>query len=369
MTNEPKRGKLTKTLQGRCFFLTIPKTQGFTKASVLALLEKQEPDLQTYLISEESHKENECTHFHLYLTFNKRKQFSFSHFDYLCKHGNLQRVKSSANLLQYICKEDLEPLSNFNLIETKLSKKFQKNIIELIEQGYSVNSLFAVHGKALAHKPWLSVQRLAASYKEALKFKHKEDLALNPMQEISRELIESKLTPQELALFDSFEGYQQLIDVFNQIITKRYKQDHKDCCISIVGEPNIGKTYLIRELAQYLPIYNYPEDGWHRSYDNNLYSAIFWNEWKLSVHDMEDYLRLFEGDPVDLKVKGSKANKEDCPYIILVSNDGFKAHLRKRFRYCPAIGESYIRPFQVRIKQINFEKKPLGFLSKLFSKK
>lgn len=359
----------TKRCQGFAFFLTLAQVKPeITKQNCLELLlEHEKINLQHYIISEEIHTSdvNKGRHLHIYLRFRKRLILGFKHFDYLGCHGNLQNVRVHDNVINYIIKEDRSPLVNIDIHTVTFKGHLRETLIRLHNEGYQYHTIFALYK---AHLPIDKLTSIKNYLFELSKSDERERILNLPgMRYIDRPLIEKRLTPSELVLFDEFDGYKRLVDILNKISKLGYKQNHKDCCCSIVGFSNIGKTYVFNKLQDYLPIYRYPEDGWHLEYQNNLYSGILWHEWSYTLQPPQDYLRTFEGLATDLKIKGAKGQKMDRPYIILTSNFSYVTHIAKRHRNLDE-REVYTKSLSNRINEIDFGDKTLMFIPKLFVK-
>ena len=360
--------KKDTTVRSICFFLTIPQIdETMSKQSVKELLETYEPNLEKFVISEEIHTKDSSKgrHLHIWMRFTKRQEFSPKRFDYLGKHGKLEAVKASANVIFYITKEDEDPLSNFDVIKFNLERDFQGTVLRLIgEFKWDWPKLVNKYAPAISKKPWHTMKKFIDEKYHADEICAAKTLI--KLRYIDRSLIEKRLTSSELSLFDSFDGYQQLVDVINKCVSLGCQQQHKDCTISIVGEPSIGKTLVFSKLGEYIPMYKYPEDGWHREYLNEVYSFIVWHEWSYMIHSPEDYLRLFEGIGTDLKIKGSKGIKRDRPMFILTSNESWISKIEKRYRRDPITKEIHVKAMKVRIKEIDFQFRDITFITKLF---
>jgi len=67
-----------------------------------------------YLIARERHDDGNY-HLHAYLHFGRRRRFTGANaFDVDGYHPNIQKPRSAANVIAYCCKEDTEPLANFD---------------------------------------------------------------------------------------------------------------------------------------------------------------------------------------------------------------------------------------------------------------
>lgn len=70
--------------------------------------------VQKYLIARERHSDGNH-HLHAYIHFGRRRRFTHSTaFDVGGHHPNIQTPRSARSVIAYCCKEDAEPLANFD---------------------------------------------------------------------------------------------------------------------------------------------------------------------------------------------------------------------------------------------------------------
>lgn len=367
----PKLSDEVRALRGsrvkaRVWFLTIPRFD-LTPQEAKSILVAKEPRLWRWAIAQEKHGDG-ANHLHVYLEYQQPQLFYLNRFDYLGKHGKLERVKSYDVILRYLSK-DAEPLANFSLRREILKRDFAPGVLSLVKRGDSVDALYRDFGEIAIKKNWSSVRAFLKVTADATK--RLEELKKPGLRFISRDMIESSLTTEELALFDdlSFDGYRGLVDEFNKIALNKNKQAYKDCCIAIVGEAGIGKSSLIDKLIDVIPTYRFPADGWHIGYTDHHQDMIVWNQWHLKLDTLRfpDYLNFLEGRPVDLRVKGGKSYKNDCPMIVLISNLSWRDHVDNKFKPTtkPQYNAIATAALACRIKQFNFGNRPLFFIQKL----
>ena len=109
MQKKGGRPKETKSLKGRHFFLTVPHFGGSLSDVIDALKTHQsEYDYIRYAAVRETHTKDvdKATHLHLYVGFPKQLYVKLDRFDYLGKHGKLERVRDYASVLKYMTKEN-----------------------------------------------------------------------------------------------------------------------------------------------------------------------------------------------------------------------------------------------------------------------
>ena len=146
---------------------------------------------------------------------------------------------------------------------------------------------------------------------------------------IDRALIQSKLTPSELEQYDSWSGYQIIVDHLNQIPTYKWQRPVKTKNLMITGEPNTGKSALfwqtypkppLNPLNSHVSVYPMGMKNWFPAYRSEVHSAILWNETKLTNYSYDVILQLLDGNPITLPDKGSSHHKTDNPIVLMTSN-------------------------------------------------
>ena len=354
----------------RQLFLTLSQTNLTVHEVYEKLLSEDKLEHLAVVLETHTQDVNKGKHIHVYLSYVKKRDLSLRHFDFLQNGVHVEKVKNTENLLAYMSKEN-ECKANFDVWRKLLASrsKFAQTLARMSELGYDLAEIQVKYAGELADKPWATVSR----------FVHEvEDLKSNPrkglddqLRWIDRALIEERLTPEELQLFDSDPQFQTLVDYINKVKKFGSAQVHKECCLAIVSAPSTGKTSLFVKLAEHYNNYTFPADGWHaRRYKENFYSMWTWNEWSFSDNSMEDMLKLTEGLKTDLRVKGSKTFKADRPMLFLLDNESWQDKYERRFSYLKrqmlSTYEVRRKAFAVRIRELNFGEKNLFFLQKLF---
>jgi len=93
-------------------FLTYPQCPLEREQLRDILLERT--DASKYLVARELHSDGNY-HLHAYLHFGRRRRFTGTAiFDVEGHHPNIQRPRSPGSVIAYCCKEDTEPLANFD---------------------------------------------------------------------------------------------------------------------------------------------------------------------------------------------------------------------------------------------------------------
>ena len=357
----------------RQLFLTLSQT----KLTVQEVYDKLllEDKLEHLAVVLETHTKDvsKGKHIHVYLSYLKKKyHLSLRHFDFLQNGVHVERVKNTECLLAYMNKEN-ECKANFDLWRKLLAHSRNmaaKTVTRMAELGHDLKDVQSKYSDLLCNLPWETMRRFAHGAAMSGYDMANRKLPSQQLRWIDRELIEKRLTPTELELFDSDPQFQTLVDYINKVKKLGSRQIHKECCLSIVSGPSTGKSSLLLKLAEHYNNYNFPIDGWHReTYQNDIYSMWTWNEWDIGSVNWSDLLLLLEGFETDLRIKGSKTVKLDRPMLFLVSNETYVQHFQKRFAYLrkklPRSYEVRQVALDVRIKELNFGKQNLFFLQKL----
>ena len=367
--NEKKPNTIESARQ---LFLTLSQT----KLTVQEVYDKllSEDKLEHLAVVLETHTKdlNKGKHIHVYLSYLKKRDLSLRHFDFLQNGVHVERVKNTECLLAYISKEN-ECQANFDVWRKLLahSKSMAaKALTRMALLGLDLKEIQVKYHDILGNLPWKTMSMFAIEVaNNAYDFSKRKGLA-DQLRWIDRDLIEARLTLEELAIFDSDPQFQTLVDYINKVKKFGSEQIHKECCLSLVSGPSTGKSSLLLKLAEHYNNYNFPIDGWHRDqYKNNIYSMWTWNEWDIGSVNWSDLLLLLEGFETDLRIKGSKTVKLDRPMLFLVSNETYEQHYSKRFGYLerksPSSYKVRKKALDVRIQELDFGEKNLFFIQKL----
>lgn len=337
--------------------LTLSQSSYKSSEDVIKLLVDNEGDhLRDYACVKESHKDNTGIHYHVYIRWTKMRELSLKHFNYLGKGIHVEKTKNREFLLAYMTKE-AQPVANFDFWSDLLNSKdtFPRTLVRMVvDYGFELADIQLRYRAQIANKPWISVSKFAQEVNSTMK---EARIVYHPLRFIDQSMISTRLTKTQKKLFDSNPCYQDLIDAINEI--KPFGNDHplKSCCVSLVGEPSIGKTTFLQALSHFYRTYHFPVDGWHfKHYKNAYYSIWIWEEWSLDVIPFEELLLLTEGLPVDLRIKGSKTQKLDRPMLFLSNNETFDNKIQRKYKhiYSASFISLRIKALQTRIKELNF---------------
>lgn len=367
------------TLQGKTFFLTYKgisdSGQKITKQDLAKYLVNQNPreliSPEKYLICEQMYDSGE-PHFHVILVYSKRKKLHTSTFyDYKTIHPNIQTMRNMKAALQYVYKEDPYPYTNMDIEQQKrvATARNTKALYQFLEQQMKKDPLnFDVYKYCIQHN--LTKQIYHANYTKAVSliksvqphYSYKQLHAQKPgIKVIDKALIEQRLTPSEFKRFYSWKGYQTIVDFLNTMTIQKGHRPQKSMNLLITGLPSTGKSALIWQrypepgrtsLANHVPIYPMGMKDWFPEYKSDVYTAIYWNEAKLTSYSYDVILQLLDGSPVMLPAKGGGHKKVDNPLIIMTSNLTLDQLIKQKFNYNKAYQEMAQRNLSVRVTNV-----------------
>ena len=316
--------------------------------------------LRNYRIALQHHA-NGVPHLDILLVYDKSIKRGLKDFDFLYKHGNITTYRSlNKAIIDYGKKQDKDSLHNFpctldpktqelvqqytSLIQIQefkkdpykhLQSKMRQDPFHFNLQQYcQEHDLYSMISSWSSIKSKLKDSQLAAAN---LKLKSKPGFKF-----IDRPHIQSKLSQSELILYDSWSGYQTIVDHLNQICTYGFRRPLKTSNLLITGLPNIGKTALFHNpnhssqqvcVQDFTAVYQMGMVNWFPKYQSDTYSLILWNEAKLTSYPYDTILKLLEGSYCDLPAKGSSHRKVDNPLIIMTSNMTLDQMITQKFCY------------------------------------
>lgn len=382
-------------LQGKIYFLTYP---GFSKLLNRNLVKDQLRDYllyqnknerkirpEKYLVCQQMYDSGQ-PHFHVILVYSRRKQvLNQSFFDYHDVHPNIQTMRNMTAALAYVHKQDPAPLTNMDVARQLLIARSCKNssIYGLLQQNMLKDPFnfsfetFCLDNGIFSHvyktnypkaKNLIKIAQQAYCHRLLTDKKH--------LKVITRARIQSRLTEHQLKVYDSWSGYQTIVDYLNQIPNYGSKRPLKTKNLLITGPPNIGKTSLFhnpnhasefRPLEDFVSIFPMGMDTWFPNYKSNVYGMILWNEAKLSSYPYDIILKVLQGSYTDLPVKGGVVTKRDNPLVVMTSNMTLDQMIRVKFGYNKDLQHLAKMNLGVRVENVIVPKgHNLFLLQKLF---
>lgn len=334
--------------------------------------------LRYYHIALERHV-NGVPHLDVLLIYDKSIRRQLTDYDYLLKHGDVTTYrKLNQAIIDYGKKEDKEALSN--LPEDKITLEGQTvsqliQIQQLKRDPYSylydrmkqdplhfnLQQYVQKHQLSKQISGWSSIKTKLKDMQVAaanLQLKHKPGFKY-----IDRALIQSRLTPEQLTIYDSWDGYQTIVDKLNQMVLHKGDRDPKTLNLLITGVPNCGKSALVwhpkshppapyNPISSYCSIYPMGMSKWFPSYQSDVYHCIYWNEAKLTSYSYDTILKLLDGSPMDLQSKGSVSRKVDNPLVIMTSNLTLDQMINQKFGYNKSYANMARMNLAVRVQNV-----------------
>ena len=361
------------SIKSRYFRLVIPNLIQYSlpqqsyqfdriKGDILVLIQAKQPFLQYYSIAIQTHPTTGIPHLDILLLYQKSVLKSLNRFDYLIKHGHLTRYRHlNAAILNYGKKQDKSPLSNLphNLSNLLVSQSlirdpylFLRN--KMLQDPFS----FDPHAWLATHKLDWEMSKL--NWSRVLSFLRKQQQAecylrlhtLPGLKEITRSFIQQILTPQQLALYDSWSGYQVIVDKINEVIKYGPFRPFRSTNLYVCGPTLTGKTMLVQHLHKLIPVYSFGLARWFPRYKAGVYSLMSWQEFKLSTFSYNDLLQHLDGSDIQLQWKGGSIIKRDNPLVYMTSNLTLDQHLIHRFGKNPSFLETARQNLPPRLIQV-----------------
>lgn len=366
-------------LQSKCYFLTYKgisdSGEKITKESLANYLLRDNPnDLslrpQKYLICEQMYDSGE-SHYHVILIYPRRKQITTQdYYDFLGIHPNIQTMRNMKAALEYVYKEDAHPLTNMDIVQQRrvARAKDTSSLYEFLYEQMIKDPLnFDVFKYCVVHN--LTKQIYKANYTKAIRLlKETQKVCANKtllespgFKVIDRALIEQKLSPLELKVFDSWGGYQKIVNYLNIMILHRGSRQQKSMNLLITGAPNTGKSALVWQrnplpgrssIATHCSVYPMGMKDWFPDYKSDVYHCIYWNEAKFTSYSQDVILQLLDGSPVMLPAKGGGHKKVDNPLVIMTSNMTLDEMILAKFGYNKSYVEMSRKNLAVRIQNV-----------------
>ena len=313
-----------------------------------------------YLICQQLY-DSGLPHFHAILIYEKRKQItSQDYYNYLGVHPNIQTMRNMKAALDYMYKQDPTPFTNMEILQERrvARAKNTSSLYQLLQQQMIKDPFnFDVFNYCLQHN--LTKQIYKANYTKAVSLLRNVRAAYcnkllfekNGFKPITRALIQQLLSPSDLKSYDSWPGYQTIVDFLNILNTQRGRRQQKSMNLLISGPPSTGKSALFWQrnplpgrssVVAHLPLYPMGMKDWFPDYKSDVYAGIYWNQAKLTSYAYDVVLQLLDGSPVMLPAKGGGHKKVDNPTVIMTSNMTLQQMIYQKFYY----NKSYLRMAQ-----------------------
>lgn len=366
-------------LRSTTYFLTYKgisdNGEKITKNTLANFLLKQNPNdrkvyPEKYLICEQMY-DSGLPHFHAILIYSRRKLIATqTYFDYLGIHPNIQTMRNMKAALQYVYKQDPDPLTNMDIVQQrrKARARDSSSLYQLLEEQMKKDP-FNFKAFKYCQINDLSKQFYNAGYSRAIHLIGKIQQAYcnrllcskSNFKFITRQLIQQRLSVKELTMYDSWSGYQLIVDHLNQIPSYKFRRPSKTMNLLISGSKSIGKSALVwqqyplafqNSLNQFCSVYPMGMKDWFPNYESEVYSVIYWNEAKLTSYAYDTILQLLDGSPVMLPAKGTSHKKIDNPLVIMTSNMTLEQMIKQKFNYNKEYQQMARQNLSVRIQNV-----------------
>ena len=390
--------------QGRVFFVTYKGTLDSGKKLTKQELRDQlmrvkcpDPQIQHidcrentqrspkhYIICQQTYADGQ-PHLHAILIYQYRLNIRNPHyFDVLGIHPHFEPMRNMQAALQYVQKQDPVVLTDLNL-QVQIRKAKMKDSRTIFQHLYQQmkKDPFNFHAYTYIQKHRTAEQVYRTGYMKAIHLlKHVQKAHCNQLLHtkpgfklITKALIRSRLTPSELKTYNSWSGYQKIVNHLNTMTTLRGRRPQKTMNLLITGAPNSGKSALVWQrnpepgrmsLLQHCSVYPMGMKGWFPDYESDTYHCIYWNQAKLTSYPYDVILELLDGNPVTLPAKGGGHKKIDNPLVIATSNMTLDQLIKAKFHYDKDYLQMAKENLAVRIQNVIIPKgKTLFLLQKL----
>ena len=349
--------------------------EALKRATVDALVARERRrGLSDWLVAWQTAPGSGLAHLDILLVYSRPVMNRLDWYDYLGRHGDLTRYRTvNAAILDYGRKEDPAPLGDLDATSVITAASVRRDLYSMMRDAM-LDDPFEFNPQA-----WLASAKIDEEAMRVNVFKCIRMVRAQQVVEcnrrlrespsfpaITRELIESRLSAAELALFDSWPGYAAIVGHLNQIPRWGCRRPPKTPNLYLWGPSNTGKTTLLRAIRAAAPTYPFGVNRWWPRFETGAYRCITWNEFRLSVMHYTNLLQLLEGEPMDLEYKGGSSLKTCNPLVVMTSNLSPAMHLGAKFSWNSAMHEAALSNFAARVTAIRVgESTPLFILVKL----
>lgn len=344
--------------QGTVFFITYKGTLDSGKKLVKQELRDQLTTNSSannlrrpknYIICQQTYIDGQ-PHFHVILIYSTRMDIRDPrYFDVLGLHPHFEPMRNMKAALQYVQKQDPVVLTDLDLQQQlrKAKTKDSSSLFEFLQQQMKKDP-FNFEPYKYIHQHDLFRQVYQTNYSKAIHLLKQAQLAhCNKLLHskpgfklIDKALIQSRLTLSELKTYNSWSGYQKIVNHINTMTTLHGRRPQKTMNLLITGAPNTGKSALVWQqypepgrmsLLQHCSVYPMGMKGWFPDYESDTYHCIYWNQAKLTSYSYDVILKFLDGSPVALPQKGTSTNKLDNPLVIATSNLTLEQLIQAKF--------------------------------------
>jgi len=264
-------------------------------------LHKLNLELLHAIVVQENHADHQGLHLHLGIWLKEVFRTRNVHFfdSIVGKHGSYEAIRNSKKTVDYLLKEDQEPLIFGDPISFSKGGNQSKStaVAEMLLTGSTIDSVMESDpGYFLLHRTKI------------------QDFHSYIMEKRTRE----QLTPLKLPIVysSSHSDTKSIVDWLNTnlLVSRRFKQEQ----LYIYGAPNSFKTSLINLLGKFLRVYYFPiVEDFYCLYNDDNYDLIVYDEFhgQKTIQTLNAWV---QGAPTAIRKKGSSYLKvKNLPFIIL----------------------------------------------------
>ncbi len=317
-------------LAGKSLSITISQCATTKEQALLNLKTKFCENLNWAVIAQENHKDGGL---HLHIGVNLKNRVDYNSPQCLDsiggKHGNYEIMRNLFNWIQYINKEDKEPVVFGTIdLDSILKKKNSKSnyLAKRVVEGEPLSDLreqepgfFMIHSKQIEY------------FANAVR---------------RDELRSRKRGFAELTVTSGGPGAELVQAWLAANVGKPRK--FKQLQLFVTAAPNSGKTSLMKMLSEYVNIYWVPMfEDFDDDYENDIYDLVVMDEFK-GQRKLTWMNQFTQGGPMKLKRKGSQYLKEDNPPVIVLSNYPLEQCYKN-------VEDFHLDPFRARFQFVTLE--------------
>lgn len=286
-------------VQGKHIFLTYPQANGIlSKADLLENLRAAIPTPVKWAIGEELHQDGN-RHYHVLLGYTNRVDIrDYRHYDVMDHHPNIQGARSWKQVLQYVIKDDENPLVfGFN-IETP-----DEDVFKVVQEEIGFNNNATQALQIIMDRTGTKGLRMYNNIAAYVDRVMKPSAVHQPI----------KIWPIDFPITDVF--LDNIIDKFLHDMWEGSGERGSRKSLWLYGPSRMGKTVLARSLGQHW----YMNGAWNVDCydDNGLYGVLDDIPWE----SMQRYYKGIMGLQLDVtvtdKYKKKSVIKHGRPVIIL----------------------------------------------------
>lgn len=294
-------------LQAKNLFLTFPQCPTAKETVMQNVKNKFGTQLSWCVVAQETHEDG-APHLHVCIALKSKYRSTLpSDLDCCAQngsttyHGNYQAMRNQRSSLEYVQKEDKEPLAWGIDITRTIAKKNGKAawIATMVQKGAS----------------------LAELVEEDPGFMLQHQLQVRQFMKLQTILGQAQRKSDTQLTFSLESGDLSGVEIVAWLTANiRKPRQFKQAQLWIYSPPNMGKTSLILALEQHLSIYWAPLEGTHDDmYENGTYDLVVFDEYH-GQRRMTWLNWFLQGGTMPIHRRYESVNKTENLPVIILSN-------------------------------------------------